>query len=210
MPERGYPCTVCGVITRSKFQLCQMHKRPQKTDTHAWCSKGKHMVEHSGFAKNQNTCRACRLTYYNRALNYSEGKTCIGCGTPVCNTNITGRCQACSVEYRREQRKLLPPRRYINAQGYAVLTSQWGVPNCDTRGRVLEHVKVMAEMIGRPVVPGENVHHLNGVRDDNRPENLELWSRSQPAGQRVTDKVEWAKHILATYEPEALQPREGD
>jgi hypothetical protein len=42
------------------------------------------------------------------------------------------------------------------------------------------------------------------VRDDNRPVNLELWNTSQPSGQRVPDKVEWAKHILSMYEPDAL------
>lgn len=41
-------------------------------------------------------------------------------------------------------------------------------------------------------------------RNDNRIENLELWSVSQPAGQRIEDKVAWAKHLLALYEPSAL------
>jgi hypothetical protein len=45
---------------------------------------------------------------------------------------------------------------------------------------------------------------MNGVRDDNRPENLELWSKSQPAGQRVADKVSWALEILKLYAPERL------
>ena len=60
----------------------------------------------------------------------------------------------------------------------------------------------MSEHLGRPLLPTENVHHVNGVRSDNRLENLELWSRSQPAGQRVVDLVAWAREILATYESE--------
>lgn len=72
-------------------------------------------------------------------------------------------------------------------------------PNANSRGYVLEHRVVMEGHIGRFLEPHENVHHINGVRCDNRLENLELWSTSQPCGQRVRDKIEWAKEILALY-----------
>ena len=65
----------------------------------------------------------------------------------------------------------------------------------------------MEQMLGRPLWRDESVHHINGVRDDNRPENLELWSKSQPAGQRVVDKVAWAIELLALYQPDALAER---
>lgn len=68
----------------------------------------------------------------------------------------------------------------------------------------LEHRAVMERLIGRSLVGDENVHHKNGDRTDNRPENLELWATSQPSGQRVADKVAWAKEILALYDAGAL------
>ncbi len=56
---------------------------------------------------------------------------------------------------------------------------------------VLEHRVIMEHLVGRPLEPFENVHHKNGVRDDNRPENLELWMKPQPSGQRPEDMADW-------------------
>lgn len=62
-----------------------------------------------------------------------------------------------------------------------------------------QHRYVMEQYLGRDLLPHEEVHHLNGQRDDNRLENLELWSTSQPKGQRVEDKIEWARGLLEQY-----------
>ena len=67
------------------------------------------------------------------------------------------------------------------------------------RGSLLQHRFVMEQVTGRPLLRYEEVHHKNTIRNDNRPENLEIWIKKHPGGQRVEDLLEYAHWVLDTY-----------
>lgn len=85
----------------------------------------------------------------------------------------------------------------VDAQGY-VRRQRW-ISKEKRIETELQHRFVMEQHLGRKLFPGESVHHVNGNRADNRPENLELWVTHQPKGQRPEDLVKYAREILARY-----------
>jgi hypothetical protein len=63
-----------------------------------------------------------------------------------------------------------------SSRGY-ILAYRPEHPRAGTTGYIMQHRLVMEEILGRPLRRAEVVHHRNGIRDDNRPENLELLTK---------------------------------
>lgn len=114
----------------------------------------------------------------------------------------------------RTARKLYKGGRILDRQGYACvriypddplfdLVAARGTGAVDSTGAkyVPEHRLVMTRILGRPLRAAETVHHKNGIRTDNCPENLELWAKPHGGGQRVQDLIAF---VVEQY-PEAVR-----
>ena len=109
----------------------------------------------------------------------------------------TGTCPRCGVPmYKRAS----SCRNCFDSNKSRWNKDRHGYLRTQREGKVyFQHRLVMEEHLGRRLLPGENVHHKNGVRDDNEIGNLELWVTVQPKGQRPEDLLEWADEIIRRY-----------
>ena len=106
---------------------------------------------------------------------YSLNKKCLDCGKLIQNHSI--RCRKCYSQNLKG--KFRTPEGYIQVYNPEH-------PFCNNRGYVREHRLVMEAHLKRYLTPKEIVHHINGIRDDNRIENLELMSKGEHSSYHKT------------------------
>lgn len=149
----------------------------------------------------EKICHKCNRLYFPS----SRHKLCPSCR----KRTYTNPCQQCGqlkqrhskicIDCFRESKQYpISQKKHLSKDGYIYVYYNKH-PYCDKSGRVMEHRLVIEKQLGRYLLPFENVHHKNGLRDDNRIDNLELWVKTQPNGARVQDLVKWAKYILKRY-----------
>ena len=160
------------IMLRCAYSQCNKHFQ-RRTGTHKYCS------------------RKCRNL--DKPLCKVEGCTYLSESKGYCASHRMREKRGIPLNDKSLRRWLKPGEKRINSGGYVQIRCPY------TDKRVLEHRFVYEQFIGRKLLPEETVHHIDGDKTNNSLDNLELWNRSHPAGQRVKDKLDHAINIVNLY-----------
>lgn len=151
-------------------------------------------------------CKSCKKEYAPsskhlkcpQCRHFDKKVACSTCGNK--KTPKAKVCKKCSQNNGKSNNHWKGGKTKHN-KGYALVFCP-NHPRVKNRSNsyVMEHILVMEGLLNRYLFKHEQVHHKNGIKNDNRPENLELWTKNHPVGSRVEDLLKWAHEFIELYE----------
>lgn len=167
-------------------KICQLENCNKPHRTKGYCASHYNMIHP------RTTYPKCKTINCNYNISSKKTIYCKGCLIKIEKYGSVDNAPGSGAPGKARNEKY---ENYRNKQAAGYVRVRY--PGMETW--MLEHRYIMEQILGRPLVKGENVHHKNGIKDDNRPENLELWIKYQPTGIRVEDAIAYAKEILEKY-----------
>lgn len=208
-PKRDCKHTDCSLPSR-KYGYCDAHAAQFRRTGSTWnlqtpqafcdwvdCDERVHSHTSHRCQEHYGRCAvSVDGEWCDKTTVYADGKARLVCAMHNRRKQVQGEYGPLGRDYRSDRMGYVGEWR-VDSEGYISRNER---AQGERKARMVkQHRVVMEEYLGRALLPGENVHHINGVRTDNRIENLELWSTKQPCGQRVEDKLAWANEIIALY-----------
>ena len=189
------------MFIRMGFEVCKIAGCERRSRDGGYCNAHKYRLDHG---------MALEIPFRPRNANYKKGTPCsmAECGRPILAHGL------CQMHYQREvkgqqlegpAKKVAGTGRSLTADGYIRITVPRDTPNCrplpkgNQYGSILEHRHVMQRHLGRPLRPGEQVHHKDGNRTNNAISNLELKASAHGTGITVEDGALAHIAYLETY-----------
>lgn len=182
----SYSCKVQGQLRKKilKCEHCGVEYERNQKNTGRFCSwrcyfrsrKPSKTCEQCGKPVPVTARRYCSRNCFLESRRTGREKPCGQCKKAMWVEPHQVQKRFCSVACKNEGIKLQGPgAKYQRKDGYIAVYYPTH-PDATSQGVILEHRLVAEQKYGRRILRTEQVHHLNHVRDDNRPENLEVIS----------------------------------
>lgn len=133
--------------------------------------------------------RECYLEYYRK----KNTAICPVCGKTYKRKRSSNK--VCSSECARKYNSMNAKHKVYMENGYLVEHKK----GYNKKGNVKQHRRIMEEYLGRPLNPDEIVHHINGIKTDNRIENLQVMTWSEHSSMHRKEEIANGKHLFGGY-----------